>query len=255
MSEDYLCGYGATEFSRLEEQHRIWQGHTREHFCAANLNHDDVVLDVGCGPGFVSADLAAQGISVLATDRHQASLDSLAARCQRERLSNIHIYPASDVLAMPALHERPTVAYMRWILCFLGSTKTEALIRKLPLRTGGRILVHDFINYRSARLEPFSPAVQSTIEMLFQKMADADIGFELPGILIRSGFRVTWKRVVPMAIAPTDPEWLWPDQFFKLHVPSLGDSIAFFQDWNAAAHNPAALFYSWPVLQLVAVKQ
>jgi ubiquinone/menaquinone biosynthesis C-methylase UbiE len=252
---DYIYGYDLREFRRLEQQHRVWLPHTREHWQAGHVRAEDVVLDLGCGPGFASTELAEQDIRVLAADRDQSSLDVLAARCKEKAITGIHIYPACDVMELPRLELTPTAVYMRWLLCYLGASRTEALFNKLALKAGSRLLIHDFINYRSARLEPFSDAVQYVVETYFQRIKDADIGFSLPAILERCGFEVTWKRVVAMAIAPSDPEWSWPDQFFRLHVPSLENADAFFRDWNKAAQNPGTLFYGWPVLQIVAVKK
>jgi SAM-dependent methyltransferase len=252
---DYVFGYDARELRRLEEQHRIWLPFTREHLQAANVQAGDVVLDLGCGPGFVSTELVRRGAGVLAVDRDQQSLDLLTIRCRDEKIEGIHIYPACDALNLPQFDSNPTVTYMRWLLCYLGGAKTETLLRDLPFVSGSRLLIHDYLNYRSARLEPSSNKMQSVIDAFFQRMADADIGFKLPSILERCGFDITWKRIVAMAIAPSDPEWSWPDHFFELHVPSMEDSEAFLGDWRKAAENPGALFYSWPVLQLVAAKR
>jgi SAM-dependent methyltransferase len=251
----YRYGYDEKEFERLQEQHRVWLPLTREHWQAGNVRSGDVVLDLGCGPGFASIELAKQGIRVLASDRDQKSLDALAARCTEHGITNIHLIPACDALDLPPLEETPTVAYMRWFLCYLGAPKTETLVHRLSLDPGSRLLVHDFINYRSARLEPASDAIQSVIETFYRGMKDADIGFALPAILERCGFTVTWKRVVPLAITPRDPEWSWPDQFFRLHAPEVRNSEAFFRDWDLATKDADTLFYSWPVLQLVAVKR
>ncbi len=217
------------------------------------------MLDAGCGPGFVSTDLAEQGVHVLASDGDQKSLDVLDARRQERGLSNIRAYPACDVLELPEFEPNPTVAYMRWLLCYLGVEKTETLFRNLSRYPGIRLLIHDFINYRSARLVPSSEAVQLVIGGFYREMKDADIGFALPAILERCGFKITWKRIVTLAAAPNDLEWSWPDEFFRLHIPRLKNSEpfseAFFRDWNLAAENPGAFFCAWPVLQLVAVKR
>jgi SAM-dependent methyltransferase len=248
---EYLFGYDPKEFRRLEEQHRVWLPWTREHLQAGAVQSGDVVLDLGCGPGFVSTDLAKQGVRVLACDKNEKSLKALDERRTQEGIANIHIYPPCDALDLPQFEETPTVAYMRWLLCYLGVSSAETLFRRLPLDSGGRLLIHDYINYRAARLEPYSEAVQAVIGTFFELLADADIGFALPAILGRCGFKVAWKRIVAMAISPGDPEWSWPDQFFELHVKSE----AALRDWRQAARNPGTLFSSWPVLQLVAVKE
>ena len=252
---DYVYGYDPQEFRRLQEQHQVWWSRTREHLDAADFRAGDLVLDLGCGPGFVSTDLASMGAHVLACDQDLTSLHALEERCKEQAIAGVRVYPPCVAPELPTFDVTPTMVYMRWFLCYLGAAKTEALVRKLPLEAGGRLLVHDYINYRSARREPPSDVIRSVIDT-FAGTFFGDIGFALPSILERCGFQITWKRVVALAIAPNDPEWVWPDHFFELHVPSkiplLAD--AFLQDWRAGAQDPGTLFYSWPVLQLVAVK-
>jgi SAM-dependent methyltransferase len=252
---EYLFGYDAKEFRRLAAQHRVWLPHTQKHWKTGGIQRGDVVLDLGCGPGFASTDLTKEGVRVLACDRSDKSLRALDARCNQEGIEGIQIYPACDALELPEFDVRPTAVYMRWMLCYLGAEKTEALFRKLPLDPAGRLLVHDYINYRSARLKPFSESVQSAIETFSRTLPDADIGFALPAILDRCGFEITWKRIVVLAISPGDPEWSWPNEFFELHAGLIEDSEAFLRDWRQAAQNLGTLFFSWPVLQLVAVKR
>lgn len=254
---DYIYGYDPREFRRLEQQHQVWLSRTHEHLIAADFRAGDVVLDLGCGPGFVSMQLASMGAHVLALDHDATSLNALAARCQEQGISGVRTYPPCDALDLPEFDVRPTMAYMRWLLCYLGTEKVEALLRKLPLEAGGRLVVHDYINYRSAWREPGSDIVQAVIARFSHGFPDGDIGFVLPAILGRCGFKITWKRVVALVIAPDDSEWVWPDQFFELHVPDKMPEMAgaFLRDWRDAAKSPGTLFYSWPVLQLVAVKK
>lgn len=253
---DYRYGYSASEFERLREQHRVWLPSTLEHLQAGNIGSDDVVLDLGCGPGFVATEMAQSAARVLAFDRDLGSLEVLRTRCEEAGIENVTTLPAGNVLELPELPVQPTAAYMRWLLCYLGAAGTEKLFRTLAdrLTAGGRLLVHDYINYRSVHLEPSSEVFRSVIETFHRDMPDADIGFALPMILQRCGFRIAWKRIVVMAISPADKAWSWPDQFFRIHVPPLPNAEEFLKEWEHAATNHDTVFYSWPVIQLVAVK-
>ncbi|HEY6140654.1 MAG TPA: methyltransferase domain-containing protein [Thermoanaerobaculia bacterium] len=250
--DEYRFGYSAAEFERLLQQHRIWQPATDEHLQAGKIQPGDIVLDLGCGPGFVSIDMVSRGASIMALDRDPGSLSALRSR----GLENVEVLPPTHLPDLPEFPRQPTAAYMRWVLCYLGAADTETLFRTLfdRLLPGGRLLIHDYMNYRSARLEPASNAVQDVINTFHGQLADADIGSALPDILARCGFEISWKRIVSMTIKSTDDAWSWPDQFFRLHVPPLENSKPFMNDWASAAKNPEAVFHSWPVIQIVAEK-
>jgi hypothetical protein len=190
---------------------------------------------------------------VIALDRDPVSLSALRSR----GLKNIEVLPPIHFPDLPEFSPRPTVAYMRWLLCYLGAADTEALFRTLfdRLLPGGRLLIHDYINYRSARLEPPSKVVHDVIDAFYGEIKE--IGFSLPAILVRCGFQISWKRVVPMAITPADEAWSWPDQFFRLYVPQhIPPELAklFMEEWEVASKDPTTVFYSWPVIQIVAEK-
>jgi len=272
MSDNYRWGYKPGELRRLKEQHGIWLQLTRKHLDAGGARAGDVVLDLGCGPGFVTTELAARGARVLAYDRNARSLSYLRKRCKTLGLRSVRVLPAGDVRNLPALGESLTAVYMRWLLCYLDTPTVERLLSDLHgrLRSGGRLLIHDYVDYCSAHAEPPSEEIQLVIAEFHRGMENPDIGSTLPDIVKRSGFKITWEQRIALAIAPGDAFWRWPDQFFRLHVPKLvggnrdpahaglpkgWEPGSFLRDWERLAANRDARFHAWPVLQLVAEKQ
>ena len=57
-SGDYLLGTGDDELARLEKQHRVWSAAARDLWRLAKFGPGQALLDLGCGPGFTSLDLA-----------------------------------------------------------------------------------------------------------------------------------------------------------------------------------------------------
>src|ERR1044071_8239217 len=55
---DYVLGTRDDEVERLGLQHRVWRGRVLEAFRAAQIRSGQTMIDVGAGPGFVTADLA-----------------------------------------------------------------------------------------------------------------------------------------------------------------------------------------------------
>jgi predicted methyltransferase len=49
----------ASELARLGFQHRVWSKETTDLLKRAGFSPGHTVLDIGCGPGYLSADLSA----------------------------------------------------------------------------------------------------------------------------------------------------------------------------------------------------
>jgi ubiquinone/menaquinone biosynthesis C-methylase UbiE len=56
--KEYVLGTGDEELARLGLQHRAWRLRALAAWRAAEIGPGQTVLDVGCGPGYASLDLA-----------------------------------------------------------------------------------------------------------------------------------------------------------------------------------------------------
>ena len=54
----YVLGTHSEELERLGRQHQIWQAEAMAAWDKAGFKSGDHLLDLGCGPGFASFDLA-----------------------------------------------------------------------------------------------------------------------------------------------------------------------------------------------------
>ncbi len=94
-------GLGTTnlELRRLEDQHAIWRDHALASWHRAGFGTGQRLLDLGCGPGFASFDLA----------RLMATLDHLNHRLRPDAVKFAALGPQPHLdspggVLLPALH-------------------------------------------------------------------------------------------------------------------------------------------------------
>src|SRR5262245_19821637 len=121
MSGDYFIGVNAPEVDRLRTQHEAWRPETETLWRDAGFHSLRTVLDLGCGPGFTSFDLArlvgASG-EVCAVDKADAYLEYLADKARTEGISNISALHA-DLTRRQSIPGQFDAAFCRWFLAFL----------------------------------------------------------------------------------------------------------------------------------------
>ena len=83
------------EIARLGLQHRVWQARAMAAWHAACIGAGQTVLDVGCGPGYASLDLAeltGPGEKVVAIDRSERFLAVLETAGRERQIHHITTY-------------------------------------------------------------------------------------------------------------------------------------------------------------------
>ncbi|NUQ50132.1 MAG: methyltransferase domain-containing protein, partial [Phycisphaerae bacterium] len=121
VDHEYVLGTNEAELERLGLQHRLWGAQAYALWERAGFRPGCTVLDIGCGPGFATFDLAALVGSagrVIAVDSSKRFLDHVRAQCAARGVGNVELL-AADVgrLELPA--RSLDGAYARWVLCFV----------------------------------------------------------------------------------------------------------------------------------------
>jgi ubiquinone/menaquinone biosynthesis C-methylase UbiE len=267
-ARSYPFGYGPSELKRLGIQHRAWEENNRQLLARAGFREGDTLVDLGCGPGFTTLDLAriaGPTGRVIGVDRDgDRSIPQMLRRAERAGLENIEAR-AADLADFDLPIESVDGVYGRWVLMYVPEREVEALVARLAgwLRPGGSCALAEFCNFSHIHIHPPTASLAPVAEALRRAAAGSpgsnpEIGNALPGLLERAGLQVE-LRVVTKAIRATTPDWSWPDTLFRQILPPLvdegllaGEVLArFLAEWADRSANPAAVFFSSPVMEAI----
>lgn len=267
-NEDYLLGTRHEEFIRLAFQHRVWAEETFSLWARAGFAYGQTLLDLGCGPGFTSLDMAhlvgPQG-KILAVDSSSSFLDHLSRQGKAQGLINIdrrHL----DVHDLDLPETSLDGAYARWLFCFIRDP--EAVVARVAraLRPGATLAVTDYFNYRAFTFGPRSAAVDRVVEAVERswKLQGGDLGIQgrMPGLMARHGLEPVHVHCHAQVARPGSPKWQWPATFFEGFLPTLEakgfltpeETRAFWADWKARSEDPTSFLCLPPMYDVVGVK-
>lgn len=262
-SVDYMLGDGAGELHRLGIQHRVWAEVTYASWRRAGFAVGDTIMDLGCGPGFTSLDLAQRvgptGL-VIAVDQ---SAEFLAELSRQAKLGGQSVRTElADVASLEWEFESLDGAYARWLFCFLDNPGAVVYNVATALKPAARLVTLDYFNYEALTLAPRSMAMEEVVEAIQldwrQRGGDLDVQGEMPGLMAECGLEVVEVRQVSGIARPGSLRWRWLEAFLVNHLPKLvaaeqldlGVVDEFWQDWGAAAAQAASYLYLPPLLEI-----
>ena len=252
-NKEYALGTGDAEIVRLGIQHKIWSADAFAAWERAGIRAGQTVLDIGCGPGYTTADLAglvtASG-KVVAIDESARFIEHLKERPRGiGAVIDAHV---GDVQHLDLPPESFDAAYQRWVLCFVKDP--ESVVRGVAraLKPGGVFVSQDYTHYEGVQLAPPSDAFRRFMTVVAEAWrghgGDTEISLRLPTWLERHG--LTPVEILPLhrVARPGSQLWTWPTIFIDTYAPKLveegrltpAEHRALVEDWKAHASDPAA---------------
>lgn len=227
--KDYVLGTHDEEITRLGLQHRVWLPRASDAWRRAGFRAGHTLVDLGCGPGYATTDLA--GIAgprgrAIGFDRSRRFLDAAAARARGLGLANAEFHELDlDEQALPV--RGADGAWSRWVYAFVRDPRAVLAKAAAALKPGGVMVLHEYCDYRAWRLAPrraeFEWFVGEVMASWREHGGEPDIGLELPRWLAELGFEVRELRPIIEAVRPDDFLYEWPDAFVGVGLQRLVD--------------------------------
>lgn len=268
QENEYVLGTHDEELVRLGFQHRAWARYTFRLWEDAGFGPGQTILDVGCGPGFASMDLARIVGStgrIIGVDASARFLSHLTGLLAAQGVTNVEAI-LTDVQALNLPANSIDGAYARWVLCFVKDPAAVMSAVANAMRSGAAFAVQDYFNYAAITLAPrstiFTRVIGAVIARWTDHGGDPDLMGKLPGIAQNCGLEVRLIRPILRVARPGSMLWDWPGSFFRSFVPSLvrdgyltsADQVAFEEEWAARSNDPATFLCTPPVFDLIATK-
>jgi ubiquinone/menaquinone biosynthesis C-methylase UbiE len=186
-----------------------YTGRTAE-TCAAfllpRLRPDAVVLDIGCGPGTITAGLARRAGRVVGLDKSADMVEAARNHAADLGLHNT-AFKVGSVYELPWDDNSFDVVYAHQVLQHLSDPVGALREARRVLRPGGLVAVRDS-DYATMVHAPVFPAIERWRELYHQVAAanggEADAGRFLLSWVIEAGFAET--EATASTTAHTDPE-------------------------------------------------
>jgi len=227
---EYVLGTGDDELARLALQNRLWGDVSAKAFRRAELRMGHRVLDVGCGPGYASfdmADVVTRYGSVLGIDESPAFIAQAKQMAEARGIAHFDgvVGDVQDLDTVLANEQPFDFAYARWVLCFVPDP--EAVIRGIAnaLAPGGRVAIQDYFDYGSMTCAPrcrsHDLAVQATMRSWRERGGDPDIGQRLPAMFADHGLQLDDVRAHLRIARGSDTMFAWPKTWWHTFGPKL----------------------------------
>ncbi len=265
---DYVLGTGADELARLALQHRLWADAAHDVWKRARIDLGDHVLDVGCGPGHASFDLAqlvTPSGRVVGVDESSAFVSYLNEQAGKRGLPQLSGV-VGDVHDLGVGEGEFDLAYARWVLCFVKDPARVVRSVARALKPGGRFCVHDYFDYRSMTMAPrrraLAKAVAATASSWEERGGDTDVMGRFGRLCEGAGLKLEHVALHHRVARGSDTMFIWVDVWWRIFAPKLvemgrltaGDVEELIRDLDEIKGSSTDFIVCPPVYEMIAVK-
>jgi SAM-dependent methyltransferase len=263
----YVLGVSPQELERLRFQHEVWGPVTRAFLDRLGVRPGWRVLDAGCGPGFVAADLVERvgpRGEVVALDESAAWIAHVRETARARGHANLRAVE-SRLEEAPLEPGSFDLVFLRWVLSF--PPKPAELVRQLSraLKPGGLFAIEDY-NHEGISLFPesegFRAVVRATRALYASRGGDTWVAARAPAIFAAAGLELREMTPVVKCGSPGSPVFQWAHLFFPPFSQTMVDAgvltaaerARFLDEWEARRADPTSVFFSPIVVDAAAVR-
>ncbi len=227
-NEAYILGTERAELHRLGLQHQVWAAEARQGWELGGFRSGQSLLDLGCGPGFCTLELAylvGKEGRVVGVDQSEGYIQFLQRQVELHGLSVELQNCLFDDMQLDA--NSFDGAFCRWALAWVPNPAQIIAKVRDALKPGGRFVVQEYFDWSVFQSEPALPHLKKGIAACYRSMkeqaGDIDVGRKLPQMAHDLGMQVCNTRLIAKLGGPQELTWEWPYSFFLIYLPKIAD--------------------------------
>ena len=230
MKEDnaYILGTDKEELHRLGIQHQVWASEAQKGWELAGFTSGNTILDLGCGPGFCTKELAfitGEHGKVIGVDKSEHFINFLSAIKDQYGLNIDAI--CNDFNDLTLEPNSLDGIYCRWALAWIPNPEEVLHTLKKALKPGGKMVIQEYYDWTTHQTVPEFPAltkaIQACIKSFEKQEGDIDVGRNLSELFKSMGMQISNQRVMVKMATPDSFVWQWPKSFYFSYYPRLVD--------------------------------
>lgn len=224
--KQYILGTEAAELHRLGVQHQVWSTEANQAWANAGFQEGMTLLDLGCGPGFCTQELAYIAGSkgkVVAVDLSPNYINFLKQIASQHQLSIESV--CSDFYDMDMGQDRFDGVYTRWALAWLPGV--EPIVDKVvaSMKVGATWAIQEYYDWSLLQFSPHMPELYDATRAILKSFADMggniDIGMRIAPLLSQKGMEIVSTRPMTKLCRSHEHQWQWPKTFLEIYMPKL----------------------------------
>ncbi|MFY0643375.1 MAG: methyltransferase domain-containing protein [Bacteroidia bacterium] len=266
-SNAYILGTDTEELHRLGLQHQVWSSEAQKAWKDAGLTAGQTILDLGCGPGFCTRELAyiaGKKGKVIGIDLSENYIHFLQSIVDTHDLKVEAI--AVNFNDMVLEDNSIDAMYCRWAMAWVPNPAEVIAKVYKALKPGGRMIFHEYYDWSTHQTQPQMPylsqAIAACLKSFKEQAGDIDIGRNLPEILSKQGMRISRTRPMAKLARPGELEWQWPRSFYEIYFFKLIEMgliteelrVLAMKDLEELEHTPGASLCCPLLIEVIAEK-
>lgn len=262
----YAIAGGAEGKSRLKVLSKVMQPYTLSFLQHVGIEPGMHCLDLGCGGGDVTFELAALvGIEgkVVGWELDETIVKLTQEDCRKLNLTNVELKIA-DAFSLDEVNEYDLV-YTRFLLTHLSDPQTVIEKMKTAVKPGGIVAVED-IEFTGHFCYPKSSAFEKYVKLYQQvvrnKGGDSEIGVKLPGMFKKAGFKEVKFNLVQPTFIEGEGKSIASITLEKIRNAVLEQGLSLFDEIDGViaelkklAHNPKTIISLPRIFQVWGTKK